>query len=199
MQLLAKPNKHIKAILSPSTNTPVMGFWKDMSPFYCRASHMSVVATFDFTHTHTQARTHTRAHTHTYAFLQMLIPHRWHQWPWRWRGWWPYGPYVPPWLEKEGKKKTPHLSQICRPSTVRQTRSRLSGSVRRAWSHSHRRMEGSRTTCRQEVYAVKQPSTSFNHQFKKIPKLISEMQIGVVKPHSNGRRTWEGSRWSEPA
>lgn len=44
-------------------------------------------------------------------------------------------------------------------------------------------MEGSRTTCRREVYSVSQPFgdalVNFNQQLKKkIPKLISGMQNG---------------------
>ena len=46
-------------------------------------------------------------------------------------------------------KTKAHLSLICRPSTVRQTHSRLSGSAQTAWSRFRRRMEGNHTACRQ--------------------------------------------------
>lgn len=52
------------------------------------------------------------------------------------------------------RKRKAHLSPICRPSMVRQTRSLPSGSVRRAWSRFHRRMEDNRTACRRRVYSV---------------------------------------------
>lgn len=52
-----------------------------------------------------------------------------------------------------GRRQRTHRSRICRPSTVCQTRSQLSGSVQTALSRFHRRTEGNHTVCRQEVYS----------------------------------------------
>lgn len=51
------------------------------------------------------------------------------------------------------RKRRPHLSLICHPSTVHQTRSQLSGSARTAWSRFRRRMEDNHTTYRRDIYS----------------------------------------------
>lgn len=106
-------------------------------------------------------------HRHRHTFPNTFIPGKWRQ-----RHWWECGVWsicATWWTEENGqggrrrrrKKRmntNSHLSLICRPSTERQTHSRLSGSAQTAWSRFRRRMEGIHTACRQRFTKSNIPS-----------------------------------------
>lgn len=128
-------------------------FPANTSWFYCQALYIAVVLTEP-------------EPPHTHTFPNTFIPGKWRQ-----RHWWECGVWsicATWWTEENGqggrrrrKKRmntNSHLSLICRPSTERQTHSRLSGSAQTAWSRFRRRMEGIHTACRQRFTKSNIPS-----------------------------------------